>query len=325
MMGRWKRAKRITAAIVACFMLPALILWAGEAAANHLGVYKGAGSSGRANVPTFEAWLGRKVLRAADFVDYRGGWTNMVSSAVWLAHSWDGSRWRLTLSVPMLPWDGVSTLKEGATGAYNTYYRRIAATLIGHGHANAVIRLGWEFNGSWFPWAANKCPSCFIQYWRQIVTTMRSMPGAQFHFDWCPNIGYQAIAAEKAYPGDAYVDLIGMDVYNESWDPNITTPAARWNQLMNESHGLKWHATFAAAHHKWISFPEWGTGVRRRYPSIGGGDDPYFIQQMYNWMQWHSVGYHIYWDFQSDFKSQLSNNQYPNAGALFKRLFLPAP
>jgi hypothetical protein len=324
MIGRSGRAARLLAALLVTGTLLVAGLAAGPAAANALGTYKGNGSTGRANIPQFESWLGRKITRALDFVAY-GSWTNMVSSAVFVAHSWDGGRWKLSISLPMLPADGKSTLKEGATGAYNTYFKQIAATLVAHGLGNSVIRLGWEFNGDWFPWSAYKCPTCFVQFWRQIVTTMRAVPGAQFHFDWCLDVGYNMIASDTVYPGDAYVDLIGLDVYNQSWDRSVTTPEGRWSRLMNQNFGLKWQATFAATHRKWISFPEWATGVWSNAPGVGGGDDPYFIQQMSDWMKAHNVGYNNYFDVQGTFKSQLSNNQYPKAGALFRKLFLPQP
>jgi hypothetical protein len=320
-----RRAARLLAGVLSIGVLIGTSLATTPVLANMLGTYKGNGTTGRAHVPDFEAWLGRDLGRALDFVSYGSSWSNMVSSAVYVAHSWDGGRWKLTISVPMLPADGHSSLKEGATGAYNTYFKQIATTLVGHGLGASVIRLGWEFNGNWFPWSAYKCPTCFVQFWQQIVTTMRSVPGAQFHFDWCPDLGFQMIAADKVYPGDAYVDLIGLDVYNQSSDRSITTPQGRWNNLMNTSFGLNWQANFAASHKKWISFPEWATGVWTNKPGVGGGDDPYFIQQMYNWMSWHLVGYHNYFDIDSTFKSRLSNNQYPNSGALFRKLFLKQP
>jgi hypothetical protein len=57
---------------------------------------------------------------------------------------------------------------------------------------------------------------------------------------------------------------------------------------------------------------------------VGGGDDPYFIQQIHDWMksQWNFT-YHNYFDNNGNFKAKLSNNQYPSAGAMFRKLFLP--
>ena len=41
-----------------------------------------------------------------------------------------------------------------------------------YGFADATIRLGWEFNGNWFAWAASNDPAAFITYWQRIVTAM---------------------------------------------------------------------------------------------------------------------------------------------------------
>jgi hypothetical protein len=307
---------------LACVAL-CLALLTGGASANELGTYKGGGTVGRDRVPNFESWLGERVPRALDFTT-RDTWSSVLNSATYVGQSWAGSRWRLTVSIPMIPGDGVSTLSKAASGTYNANFRKIASSLISHGYGNAVIRLGWEFNGNWYPWGAAKCPTCFIQAWRQIVTSMRSVSGAAFKFDWCLSIGTNSIAAEKAYPGDAYVDIIGMDIYNQTWNSSTQTPTARWSWNLTQGHGLNWLASFSAAHHKPVSFPEWATGIRVGYPGVGGGDDPYFIQKMHDWMAAHNVAYSNYWDYNApDFKAQLSNNQFPKAAAKFKALFGP--
>ena len=65
-----------------------------------------------------------------------------------------------------------------------------------------------------------------------------------------------------AYPGDAYVDMIGMDVYDQSWVPDYQVPAARWRSFINGDWSLAWQRSFAASHRKPVSFPEWGITVR---------------------------------------------------------------
>jgi hypothetical protein len=297
-----------------------------SAGAADLGVYKGAGPNGTAGVPLFENWLGRKIPRALDFFSMYT-WTDLLSTAIWSAKAWspaNGQPWKMTFAVPMLPNDKVSTLAKGATGQYNATFAQIADALIRNGHADAILRIGWEFNGGWFPWTATKCTSCYIGYFRQIVTTMRARPGAAFKFDWNPALGYLQFPSDKAYPGDAYVDIIGMDVYNEYWgsDYKTITPQARWASLMNQDHGLAWHKSFATAHKKPMSFPEWATGTRP--DGHGGGDDPYFIQQMYYWIASSNVRYDDYWDYPaSDYNGQLSNNSKPKAGAMFRKMFGP--
>ena len=63
--------------------------------------------------------------------------------------------------------------KNGANGQYDTYFKQIAQGLKDNGLPNAIIRLGWEFNGSFYPWAAGGKEAEFAAYWRRIVDTMR--------------------------------------------------------------------------------------------------------------------------------------------------------
>lgn len=81
------------------------------------------------------------------------------------------------------------------------------------------MRPGWEFNGGWYAWAAKGNAKEFAEYWRQIVTTMRAVPGAKgLTFCWNPTLGDQDFPADEAWPGDKYVDYVGVDVYDECWN-----------------------------------------------------------------------------------------------------------
>ena len=112
-------------------------------------------------------------------------------------------------------------------------------------------------------WAAKNDPQAWIVYWRRIVTAMRSTPGANFKFDWCAAGGWSEFRAENVYPGDEYVDIIGLDFYNNLGEKRAVTPQERWNIRKQAPHGLDWHRRFATAHGKPMSYPEWGTGRRR--------------------------------------------------------------
>ena len=69
-----------------------------------------------------------------------------------------------------------------------------------------MLRLGWEFNGPWYPWSLSSTNSAdspreFIAYWQHIVTLMRAIaPGLQF--DWNVYNGAGAVeATEGPTPG----------------------------------------------------------------------------------------------------------------------------
>lgn len=287
-------------------------------AAAPLGVYQGNGCTGVNKLPEFTSWFGREPDFILDFFDM-ASWQSLHDDAGWTVSCWGRAKRQVVFSVPMLP-GGNFTLAEGAAGKYDAEFVKIATLLVSRGYGDAVIRLGWEFNGGWYPWAASKDPANWVLYWRRIVTAMRSVSGAEFRFNWCTAQGTQQIRPDKVYPGDEYVDIIGQDVYNQSWTPTVTTPEQRWNELLNQSYGLKWLRDFAQAHNKPMSFPEWGTGTRP--DGRGGGDDAYFVTEMAKWIKANNVAFHGYWDFSAkDYNARLSNQLMPAAGAAFRAAF----
>ena len=286
-----------------------------QAGATEFGVYEGAGCDGRARLPIFEKWSGHRVERTVDALDRRD-WSHLESSAKWIAQCWRGSGVALTLSVPMFPEDGTGNLRDGAAGRYDESFRKVAQDLIDNGYADATIRIGWEANGAWMAWTGAHDPAGYVLYWRHIVAVMRAVPGQRFTFEWCPNIGRHDVPADQLYPGDDVVDLIGLDVYNDYWQPALANPDLRWAYMMDQPYGLKWHFDFAREHHKPISFPEWGTGDRP--DGHGAGDDPTFIRGMLDWFAQTRPVYESYWDVQaSDYDAQLSAGHYPLAAAAF--------
>ena len=216
--------------------------------------------------------IGRPVGQAMDFFDGTS-WSAALASVPLIVPTWNRTNYRMTWGIPMMP-EGGATLAQGAAGTYDNHFETIARYLVAHHQGESIIRLGWEFNGFWFPWSAARCPSCFVNYWRRIVTTMRSVPGSRFRFTWNPTIGDYGFPPTSAYPGDAFVDLLGLDVYDNV--AGGADPVQRWRHLVEEPFGLNWFTGFARAHNKPITLPEWGLG----FPPDGGGDDPYFISQM---------------------------------------------
>jgi len=299
---------------------------ASAAPGDQLGVYAGSGKTTAA--AAFGSRVSRRLSYAHDFLA-RESWAAMNDMA-WLAEGWRNAGYtsNLVITVPMIP-DTGGSLAAGAGGAYNEHFRTLAQTLVREGQGSVVLRLGQEFNGDWFAWSIGVPDGgpLYAAYWRQIVNTMRSVAGANFRFDWCPNggsswVGPRQLEAETAWPGDAYVDYIGLDVYDQSWASWKGSASARWNEYVNNKNGLRWHADFAARHNKPMTFPEWG--LADRTDANSGGDAPYFVEQMYWWIFQHRFAYHLY------FESADPNGQYgvfsgrfPNAAETFIECFGP--
>jgi hypothetical protein len=305
--------KRIGLALLASAALMLCIAPCRAESMVPLGVYMGPGCFGAARVADYETWLGRRPERASDFFSDHS-WLELTKAAERSARCWAPTGLPMSFGVPMLPKDRVSTLASGARGDYDRHFAKVAEILIAHGQANAVIRIGWEFNHGWFTWRAAADPGAWVAYWRRIVTAMREVPGARFRFDWCPGWSRGQIAPTDVYPGDDYVDIIGMDVYNSAW--TAATPEQRWQSKLNAPYGLKWHREFAVAHGKTMSYPEWGTGTRP--DGHGAGDDAYFIRQMAAWIGASPVEYHNYWDYRApDYDARLSDGSKPRSAAAF--------
>jgi hypothetical protein len=204
----------------------------------------------------------------------------------------------------------------------------MARNLVAGGLASAGLRLGWEFNATWYRWSVGT-PAAAVSYaeaWRQIVTAMRSVPGANFSFDWALNRQSGGVDPTLSYPGDAYVSEIGMDVYDWNESGLSETPSNRWNDLVNKGYGLAWQAKFASARRKPIAFPEWGLVSFVPNPALAGGDDPSFIQHMFNWFKSHNVAFEDY--FNSDnavagtyYGITTGNGKFSKSAALYQKLY----
>lgn len=282
----------------------------------------------------FEDWVGRDHQYILDFYNPSDTNWNSFYNPEWLLDHWSATPYkdRLVISVPMMPNDPNITLAKGANGDYNTIYQHFAQKLVDEGYGNAIIRLGWEFNGYWFPYYALGKEADFAEFWREAVTSMRSVTNANFKFFWCPNIG-ESVNLDTAYPGDSYVDYIGFDYYDQSW-ANDTYPIPsgaseseklrRWTNAWNfnktKQYGLDYFTSKSATTGKPIVVGEWGVAIRD--DGHGGGDNPYFIQWMHDWMKANNVAFHFYFDYNAgDGNHDLMHPNLTRAGAKFKELW----
>ncbi|HUY22421.1 MAG TPA: glycosyl hydrolase [Acidimicrobiales bacterium] len=210
---------------------------------------------------------------------------------------------RLYLGVSMSPDNGAPS----QTPAHLAVYQRLAQSLVNGGQPYAIIRIGWEWNTTFFSWGEqNTTPAQYVTAFDDIVSTMRSVPGQQFRFDWCAGSGNTPTNGSYAdsYPGDQYVDYIGTDQYDN--------PVTSWNDNLTMVGGLAYTVSFAVAHGKVVSIPEWG---------LNGTDDPTFVDLMHSFIAdpANQVGYSSYFSDNAGVDSDIT--QFPNAEAAFTRDF----
>jgi hypothetical protein len=252
-----------------------------------MGIYTGPGDvKGHTN---FETWLGKPIPYATDYIDYKGGWTtDFHDSNLWLTKPWgnwvsQGNR-RLVLGLPMLENSNAGQFDTGVSGAFDSYFRDLATQLVANNLGNSIIRLGYEANCNTIgPWQAVDNPGGYKLLFRHEVAVMKSVPGGAFLFDWtvCNGLqnGHALSSYDSFYPGDDVVDIAGIDIYDVKWQDTSASPQTRWNYIITRQMGVNALLAYAAAHGKPVSFPEWGLYAPGD-SFAGGGDDPYFIEQM---------------------------------------------
>ncbi|MFB9449738.1 hypothetical protein Dvina_01575 [Dactylosporangium vinaceum] len=247
-----------------------------------LGAYTGAGQVGVDRLPGWEAWAGVPSRFGADFAP-ADSWS-LIEGGDWQLRPWADSGRRLIFSVPLFP-KGQGSLAGCAAGDYDGHWSRLGRNLVEYRLAHTIVRPGWEFNGDWYPWASAGREAQFAACFRHVVDAMRAVAGQRFEFVWNPVLGSAYAAAEPAYPGDAYVDYVGVDVYDMSWTPGTYPQAAHeavWGTTLEGGQGLRHWLEFATAHGKRFAVPEWG--LSRRADGHGGGDNPYFVERMLSFL-----------------------------------------
>jgi hypothetical protein len=195
-----------------------------------------------------------------------------------------------------------AALTAAAAGTDKRRFYQLGELLVRDGLSDAIINLSREMNGSWYEWSERHAPpgepDAFILAWRQVVTTMRSVPGGHFKFLW--TIYPKGATVAECWPGSAYVDYVGTDIFDWYGGPHDTYPhtasgaldwTLHWEQTLTaRPGGLDWIAQFSKLTGKPIIIPEWGLD----FHTFGGQDDTYFLTHMTEWLMTHNaIG--LYW------------------------------
>jgi hypothetical protein len=173
-------------------------------------------------------------------------------------------------------------LRRGAAGEFDRHFTALAERLVALKVPDTVIVLGWEMNGTTYTHRCGPDPENWKKYWNRIVSTMRAVPGQKFRFDFAPSRGRDAVPWTLCYPGDATVDIIGMDAYDQP-------RGLSFEEQVKEPYGLQAQVDFAEAHHKPVSYPEWGL--------FRNGDNPAYMRGMLDWIARHKPVYNTLTDY----------------------------
>ena len=204
---------------------------------------------------------------------------------------------QLVLQVDLIPSsledisDPLSWEQSCAAGDFDSYATELGANLVTAGLENSVLRLGAEMNGNWeadFIGTTTQEQSEWALCFDNEVTALRQAVGENFLIDWDPNAGKGGYPYANFYPGNSFVDIMGLDLYDV--DSNTPNTSTTFSQLSNEPFGLSDFEAFASGQGKPMSFPEWGLS------STPSGDDPGYVNGMASTVANGDFAFETYFD-----------------------------
>ncbi len=195
--------RHLTCAISVWAVSGALAVWgAGEAPAPYepvrgcyIGAYIELDPAAHDDIATFETLTGKKHASYFRYVGYGQPfpfqWANRLKAAGAMPHiAWE-------------PNDGLNAVRDDA-------YLQGWAQACAHYGGPVLLRFASEMNGDWEAYSGN--PDLYIQKWRLVHDVIHPV-APNVILVWCP------FATPKStiplyYPGDEYVDWVGVNVYS---------------------------------------------------------------------------------------------------------------
>lgn len=270
-----------------------------------LGVYPGDGTSASRQATPFERWLGRRfgVLVQyvnADVEEPVREWFVEEMTRIWQ-----------TGHVPMVTWlpyiDDEENTPETITrqvrdGEYDDVIGWWANALsewlwtddrVTGGPRRLYFRPFPEMNGDWLPWSVLEAGDerAFVDAWRHVYDLVMAEVGSKERIQWLwnPNATeHGSVPTEDCYPGDAYVDWVGIDGYNwgDTASDGWQSPAEVFEPMRDR---------LATLTDSPLSIPEFGTTSR-----TGGewntGAKREWIRDMFAYLDANAVRMHCWFN-----------------------------
>jgi hypothetical protein len=166
-------------------------------------------------------------------------------------------------SVLMVSWHGAAWagILDGGSDAN---IRKVARKLKGM-RRPILLRWGWEMNGDWFAWSGarnGRNADDYVKVWRRLHRVFADQDVTNVSWVWSPNWNSSPRESwnrvQRYYPGDDYVDWVGISGYNffdESpstlFDPVTSLYGSRKPIILSETAAVRDKARYIKRLRSW--------------------------------------------------------------------------
>jgi hypothetical protein len=156
----------------------------------------------------FKTWAKNKTFQNLDII-------NLHKRGIFPILSWEP--WDSTQSPTSQPVYSLRSIIRGDHDDYLVAWAQAISDLdfmIG-------IRFAHEMNGHWYPWSESRNSNSageYVEAWKHIHNVFQDHNATNVLWIWSPNVNryLQSVDIAGLYPGDDYVDLIGLSGYSVS-------------------------------------------------------------------------------------------------------------
>ncbi|MFI5618831.1 glycoside hydrolase family 26 protein [Streptomyces sp. NPDC051567] len=179
---------------------------------KYFGVARGDAPTSMAPVDEYTEMVGKH----PNLIEYYAAWGHGFNAAG-VRNAWKAG----TLTV--VSWEPFDTpLRDIAAGGSDAYVREYARA-VRKLNLPVVISFADEMNGHWEKWGTKTTtPEEYVAAWRRVRDLFHEVGAANVIWAWSPNIinPVRTVDIAKYYPGDAYVDWVGVIGYYTRNDAN---------------------------------------------------------------------------------------------------------
>jgi mannan endo-1,4-beta-mannosidase len=167
------------------------------------------------------------------------------------------------------------TAAEIAGGRYDNYVSGWAKQAASYDR-RFLLRFAHEMNGDWYPWsvaAPGGSPEDYVAAYRRVRGIFDDAGAKRVEWVWCPNVivNGDVDAISRSYPGDNFVDIVGVDGYNFG-----DRPGHQWTQPAD-----LFDSTLALVTQLAPGKPVW---INEVGSSDQGGDKSRWISDFFGWL-----------------------------------------